>query len=156
MLSSANRDDREFLNNHPNVSVVRNGVSAQAATDPEMSRAKEMLFVGTMGYEPNADAVKYFMREVMPGIRGQESDACLSVVGKEAESDIRQLHDGQACIVHGQVPDVTPHYQSAGLVIAPIRLGAGTRLKILEALMFGSLLRLRWPSKGLTFDQAST
>ena len=90
-----------------------------------------------MGYEPNADAVKYFMREVMPGIQEQQSDACLSVVGKEAESDIRQLHDGQTCFVHGHVPDVTPYYESAGLVIAPIRLGAGTRLKILEALMFG-------------------
>jgi glycosyltransferase involved in cell wall biosynthesis len=134
------QDDREFLNNHPNVSVVPNGVSARPPTDPEMSRAKEMLFVGTMGYEPNADAVKYFMRDVMPSIQGQQSDACLSVVGKEAESDIQQLHDGQACFVHGQVPDVTPYYQSAGLVVAPIRLGAGTRLKILEALMFGKAL----------------
>jgi glycosyltransferase involved in cell wall biosynthesis len=93
-----------------------------------------------MGYEPNADAVKYFMHDVMPGIQGQQSDACLSVVGKEAEHDIQQLHDGQACFVHGQVPDVTRYYQSAGLVIAPIRLGSGTRLKILEALMFGKAL----------------
>jgi glycosyltransferase involved in cell wall biosynthesis len=76
----------------------------------------------------------------MPGIQGQLSDACLSVVGKEAESDIRQLHDGQACFVHGHVPDVTPYYESAGLVIAPIRLGSGTRLKILEALMLGKAL----------------
>jgi polysaccharide biosynthesis protein PslH len=134
------QEDREFLNNYPNVSVVPNGVSAGPPTDPDMSRGNEMLFVGTMGYEPNADAVRYFMREVMPGIQTQRSDARLSVVGKEAETDIRQLHDGQACIVHGQVPDVTPYYQSAGLVIAPIRLGAGTRLKILEALMFGKAL----------------
>ncbi len=134
------QDDREFLGNQPNVSVVPNGVSARPATDPEMSRGHEMLFVGTMGYEPNADAVKYFMREVMPDIQRHEPDAYLSVVGKEAESDIRQLHDGRTCVVHGQVPDVTPYYESAGLVIAPIRLGAGTRLKILEALMFGKAL----------------
>lgn len=134
------QDDRKLLNNRPNVSVVPNGVSARPAADPKVSRAKEMLFVGTMGYEPNADAVKYFMCDVMPGIQRQQTDACLSVVGKEAGGDIQQLHDGRTCFVHGHVPDVTPYYQSAGFVIAPIRLGAGTRLKILEALMFGKAL----------------
>jgi glycosyltransferase involved in cell wall biosynthesis len=131
------QDDRERLNNRPNVSVVPNGVSARPAVDPNLARAHEMLFVGTMGYEPNADAVTYFMRDIMPEVLRQQPDARLSIVGKEAFGLVQTLHDGRTCIVHGPVPEVTPYYESADVVVAPIRLGAGTRLKVLEALMFG-------------------
>jgi glycosyltransferase involved in cell wall biosynthesis len=44
------------------------------------------------------------------------------------------LHDGSTCVVHGLVPDVTPYFEQAAVVVAPIRQGSGTRLKVLEAL----------------------
>jgi glycosyltransferase involved in cell wall biosynthesis len=90
-----------------------------------------------MGYDPNADAVKWFMRDVMPAILRQHPPARFAIVGKEAGPAVQALHDGRHCIVHGGVPDVTPFYAGAGLVVVPIRLGAGTRLKVLEALMLG-------------------
>jgi glycosyltransferase involved in cell wall biosynthesis len=96
-----------------------------------------MLFVGSMGYDPNADAVKWFMRDIMPDILRQHPPARLAVVGKEVGADVQKLHDGRSCIVHGAVPEVAPFYAAAGIVVVPIRLGAGTRLKVLEALMLG-------------------
>jgi len=130
-------EDRRALGGQPNVSVVPNGVNPRPPVDPALAQADEMLFVGTMGYDPNADAVKWFMRDIMPDILRQHPPARLAVVGKEAGPDVKALHDGRACIVHGGVPDVTPFYAAAGVVVVPIRLGAGTRLKVLEALMLG-------------------
>jgi polysaccharide biosynthesis protein PslH len=131
------REDKTFLGDQPNVTVVPNGVPVREALDPAGEHANEILFVGTLGYDPNVDAVKFFTREVMPEILRQQPDARLSIVGKEPPADVQQLHDGRSIIVHGPVPEVAPYYQSAGVVIAPIRFGAGTRLKVLEALMLG-------------------
>jgi glycosyltransferase involved in cell wall biosynthesis len=96
-----------------------------------------MLFLGSMGYPPNIDAATHFAGEILPRIRQQRPSARFSIVGKETANEVSRLHDGETCIVHGAVSDVAPHYAAAGLVVAPIRLGAGTRLKVLEALMFG-------------------
>lgn len=130
-------EDRVVLGARANVSVVPNGVNLCPALDPTLARPEEMLFVGSMGYDPNVDAAVWFMREMMPIIVRQRPTARLAIVGKEAGPEVRRLDDGRTCIVHGLVPDVTPFYAAAGLVIVPIRLGAGTRLKVLEALMLG-------------------
>jgi glycosyltransferase involved in cell wall biosynthesis len=130
-------DDRTVLGTPPNASVVPNGVNLQPAVDSSHADANEMLFVGSMGYDPNADAVKWFMRDIMPEILRQHPPARLAVVGKEVGADVQRLHDGHSCIIHGAVPEVAPFYAAAGLVVVPIRLGAGTRLKVLEALMLG-------------------
>lgn len=133
-------DDRAALGTPPNVSVVPNGVNLQPAVDSSHADANEMLFVGSMGYDPNADAVKWFMRDIMPEILRQHPPARLAVVGKEVGPDVQKLHDGHSCIIHGAVPEVAPFYAAAGLVVVPIRLGAGTRLKVLEALMLGKAI----------------
>jgi glycosyltransferase involved in cell wall biosynthesis len=130
-------EDRAFLGGRANVSIVPNGVSPRPAVDLTHADANEMLFVGSMGYDPNVDAVTWFIRDIMPEIVRQHPPARLAIVGKESGPQVKALHNGRTCIVHGGVPDVTPFYAAAGLVVVPIRLGAGTRLKVLEALMLG-------------------
>jgi polysaccharide biosynthesis protein PslH len=130
-------EDKVFLGSPRNVTVVPNGVPGRPAVDPSRAQADEMLFVGTMGYDPNVDAVTFFMRDIMPAILRDHPPARLSIVGKETPERVQRLHDGRTCFVHGTVPEVTPYYESAGVVIAPIRLGAGTRLKVLEGLILG-------------------
>lgn len=133
-------DDRAVLGNDAHVTVVPNGMAARPAVDPTRGSPRLLLFVGTMGYDPNVDAAVWFASEVLPEIRRQRPDVTLSIVGKEPAEAVRRLHDGQSVLVHGGVPDVTPYYEQAGVVVAPIRLGAGTRLKILEALVLGKPL----------------
>jgi glycosyltransferase involved in cell wall biosynthesis len=130
-------EDRTFMQSQENVTVVPNGAEVRPPVDARLAQADDMLFLGSMGYPPNIDAATYFAGEILPRIREQRPMARFSVVGKETANDVRRLHDGHTCIVHGEVSDVAPHYAAAGLVVAPIRLGAGTRLKVLEALMFG-------------------
>lgn len=133
-------DDRAVVGNDVHVTVVPNGVAARPALDPTKGSPRHLLFVGTMGYDPNVDAVLWFVSEVLPEIRTRRPDVMLSIVGKEPAEAVRRLHDGQTVLVHGGVPDVMPYYEQAGVVVAPIRLGSGTRLKILEALIFGKPL----------------
>ena len=131
-------DDRHFLGTQQtNVSVVPNGVKVEPAADRERAEPGELLFVGSMGYYPNIDAVVGFAHTALPLIRASRADVRLRVVGKEPAHVVRALHDGLTIDVTGPVPDIRPYYDSASVVVAPIQSGAGTRIKILEALMFG-------------------
>ncbi len=95
-----------------------------------------LVFVGLLSYGPNADGVRWAVREILPLIREARADVRLSVVGGEAPDDIRALEgDGVSILV--RVDDVRPHVRAAAVAIVPLRTGGGTRLKILEALALG-------------------
>jgi polysaccharide biosynthesis protein PslH len=130
-------EDRTFMHSRANVTVVPNGADRRPPVDTRLAEADGILFLGSMGYPPNIDAAIWFAGEILPRIRQQRPSARFSIVGKETADEVQRLHDGQTCVVHGAVSDVVPYYAAAGLVVAPIRLGAGTRLKVLEALMCG-------------------
>lgn len=98
-----------------------------------------ILFVGTMSYAPNEDAILYFQNSIYPEIKQQLTPIklVLKVVGFAPSKEVINLDDGDSLIVTGGVDSVTPYYLDADLVICPIRHGGGTRIKILEAMSFG-------------------
>jgi glycosyltransferase involved in cell wall biosynthesis len=85
----------------------------------------------------NRTSMRYFCRSILPLIRQQRQDARLVVVGLRPGPEVVALHNGHTVEVVGTVPDVTPCFESASVVVAPIRSGGGTRLKILEGLARG-------------------
>jgi glycosyltransferase involved in cell wall biosynthesis len=87
-----------------------------------------------MLYDPNIDAMQFFVREVFPLIRREVPETRLLVVGRDPVPEVVKLHDGRSVIVTGEVPDVALYYRQAAIVVAPIRFGGGTRIKILEAM----------------------
>ena len=94
-----------------------------------------IIFTGTMNYYPNIDAVLSFARECWPLIRSQIPSATWQIVGKDPPAEVRDLaKDFAGIMITGTVPDVRPYLAGAAVAIAPIRIGSGTRLKILEAL----------------------
>jgi glycosyltransferase involved in cell wall biosynthesis len=94
----------------------------------------ELLFVGTLGYEPNADAARFFCRQVLPLVRPAAPQGVrLSIVGAGAPPTLRALEEAPEVRLVGAVPDVAEWYDRADAVIAPIRAGGGTRIKVLEA-----------------------
>lgn len=96
-----------------------------------------LLFVGTLGYLPNADGINWFCREVVPLLRTAAARPFrLEIVGIGAGSEVLALHAPPEIIVVGAVDDLRPHYQAASAVIAPLRGGGGTRIKILEAFSY--------------------
>lgn len=131
--------DRRALGAARNVRVVPNGVavpSGSPAVRPP-HQPPVLLFVGTLGYAPNVDAMQYFCARVMPLIRRDVPDVRLDIVGADPPEAIRALHDGERIRVTGRVPAVEPYLMAADAAVVPIRWGGGSRIKILEALAHG-------------------
>jgi glycosyltransferase involved in cell wall biosynthesis len=94
---------------------------------------RTLLFFGALGYYPNVDAALFFVHEVMPLLRRSHPSLRLLIVGASPPPEIRRCA-GPDVIVTGEVEDVRPYLERAHAVVAPIRIGGGTRLKILEAM----------------------
>jgi len=118
------------------VEAAENGVDCDRFALLPKAQSCDILFLGVMGYPPNADAAVFFCRNVLPRIRAVEPRARLLVVGHAPPDRVRQL-SSPAVVVTGSVEDVKPYYEQSAVCIAPLRAGSGTRLKILEAMALG-------------------
>jgi glycosyltransferase involved in cell wall biosynthesis len=95
----------------------------------------DLVFVGSMDWLPNIDAVLYFVREILPLIRRQRPETTLAIVGRTPPHKIAQLTVADPKIqVTGTVPDIRPYLWGCAVSIVPLRIGGGTRLKIYEAM----------------------
>jgi glycosyltransferase involved in cell wall biosynthesis len=115
------------------VEVIENGVDTSSFPRPSAA-GQRILFVGLMAYHANIDAVTWFVREIWPAVRGRFPDKVLTIVGAKPAAEVLALAAEPGVEVTGTVPDVKPYYNGAFAAIAPLRTGAGTRLKILEAM----------------------
>lgn len=132
-------DTKHFGENVGRPWVLPNGVDDDLMDVPAVAREKNhLVFVGTMNYGPNEQAMLYFQHEILPRIQAKLPDVILSIVGLKPPESIRKLHDGKQIFVHADVPEVAPYVQRASLSIVPLRVGGGTRLKILESLALGT------------------
>jgi glycosyltransferase involved in cell wall biosynthesis len=98
------------------------------------TRRRSLVFVGTLSWYPNEDAVLFLLREIWPLFRARVPDATLDIVGAGAPSavvDLAGRSDGVT--LHGFVPDIRPLVDSAAVFVCPIRDGGGTKLKVLDA-----------------------
>ena len=122
----------------PNTSVhvVPNGVDLENFRDDHSARELDdcIVFTGSMEYYPNVDAVLHFARECWPLIRSKAPRVTWAIVGRNPPSSVLKLGNVKGITVTGSVPDVRPYLAAATVAIAPLRIGSGTRLKILEAL----------------------
>ncbi len=124
-------------NSAANVTVIPNGVdSAMFAPSGAPSRECALLFVGSMDYHANADSVIWFAQSVWPEISRKFPSLKFNIVGRSPGRDV-QLLASDKIHVTGTVNDVRPFYADAVAVIVPLRVGGGTRLKILEAMAMG-------------------
>lgn len=108
---------------------------------PGRSSPFTFLFVGTLAFTPNADAVTYFCDDVLPHLRrfaADESDDAfeVTIVGAAPAALAESLASLREVRVVGGVPDVGPWYANADAVIVPLRAGGGTRIKVLEAMRY--------------------
>jgi len=104
--------------------------SSSAAIAP-----REVVFVGSMDWMPNVDAVAWFVTDILPLVRRHVPDASLSIVGRDPARTVRELAARVPGVtVTGTVPDVRPYLERCAVVVVPLRVGGGTRLKIFEAM----------------------
>jgi sugar transferase (PEP-CTERM/EpsH1 system associated) len=124
------------------VVVVPNGVDTLAYR-PEASNAapqvseRALVFTGTMDFRPNVDAVLWFARKVLPGVQAEVPEAHFFVVGQRPHRWLDGLRSDPAVTLTGWVEDARPYIAQAAVYVAPLRIGGGTRLKLLEAMATG-------------------
>lgn len=96
-----------------------------------------LIFVGTMNYYPNEDAVIYFAREILPIIQKQFPKTTFEIVGRAPSSAVRRLDRMDGVRVLGEVGDVRAHLVQADVSVAPMRIARGVQNKVLEAMAIG-------------------
>jgi polysaccharide biosynthesis protein PslH len=140
-LVCSQREREELLRRVPSarIAVIENGVDsgAFAETAAAGGERRRIVFVGWMAYHANAEAAIFFARNIWPGISRQFPQWTLTLVGLDPTPVVRALHGSGNIEVTGTVPDVRPYYAEAVAALVPLRVGGGTRLKILEAMAAG-------------------
>lgn len=138
-VSVCKEEDRAFFGKIPraNVFVIPNGTEEYTPTSPEAEVPGEILFVGLLSYFPNIDAVRHFHDDILPIIRRSLPATRFRIVGFRPDLEVSALDNGVDCVVNASVDDVAPFYERASLVVVPMRLGSGTKLKVLEGLARG-------------------
>ncbi|MBV9302206.1 MAG: glycosyltransferase [Acidobacteriaceae bacterium] len=96
-----------------------------------------MLFVGSFRHAPNEEAVKWFVREVLPAVLKSKREAKLIVVGSEAPASLRDLGDHPNVQFTGFVQDIREPLEQYAVFVCPILSGSGMRVKLLEAFASG-------------------
>lgn len=138
------------------VAVVDNGVDTsffqptpEAARDPY-----RVVFVGSLDWRPNLDAVDILLNHVWPKVTAAQPRAVLAIVGRKPPEALKRAVAGRAGVeLHADVPDVRPHLAESGLLAVPLRVGGGSRLKILEALAAGlPVVSTRIGAEGLSLE----
>lgn len=94
---------------------------------------RTVLFFGLLSTLPNIDGIRWFVQEIWPRVTRARPDARLQILGKAAPPEVRALA-GPGIELTGFVDDLRPHLAAAAAVVVPLRLGGGTRLKIVEAM----------------------
>lgn len=126
-------DDRRRLN-APNVRVLPNGIDLPVFAGADVPEQPDtILFPGDMSYPPNIEAVCLFCRDILPHIRTRRARSTFVIAGRAPAPVVRTLHNGVDVVVTGPVADMAPFFRASALVVVPLHVGGGTRIKILEA-----------------------
>ncbi|MEO6036484.1 MAG: glycosyltransferase [Verrucomicrobiota bacterium] len=133
---------RRYVRRQMPISVLVNGVDLdffQPDSSSEVRAEKPtLIFCGAMDYNPNIDALRWYFQEIHESLRKKVPDLQVLVVGKQPADEVVAHGKKPNVKVTGGVPDVRPFYRKAWLQIVPLRIGGGTRLKIVESLAMGT------------------
>ena len=118
--------------------TIPNGVDIEfyQPTPETPTEPDSLIFTGLMTYRPNIDGAIYFVEEVLPLIHKTRPSVTLKIVGAGAGEEIAHLA-GPSVTITGAVPDMRVHFAAAAVAIVPLRMGSGTRLKVVEGLAMG-------------------
>jgi len=138
VCSSEDLDYLEKTHHTGNLRLLPNGVDMEtfAPRNHDYAHNNTILFTGNMDYAPNVDAVAYFAETILPLIRLKFPDIQFIIAGQRPVKKVMELANSHITVT-GFVKDLAATYNSAAVVVAPLRFGAGTQNKVLEAMAMG-------------------
>jgi sugar transferase (PEP-CTERM/EpsH1 system associated) len=143
-VSEADKEILQKLGPGIAVTVIPNGVDTRAYDPgqiyPLVLEPHSIVFTGKMDFRPNIDAVLWFCHQVLPLIQTQVPDVHFYIVGQKPPMRLKPLAEDPAVTLTGYVDDVRPYIAGAGVYAVPLRIGGGTRLKIMEAMALGKAI----------------
>jgi len=143
-VSEADKEILQKLGPGVEVTVIPNGVDTRAydpgQTYPLVLEPHSVVFTGKMDFRPNIDAVLWFCHQVLPLIKTQVPDVHFYIVGQKPTQRLRPLAEDPAVTITGYVDEVQPYIAEAAVYAVPLRIGGGTRLKIMEAMALGKAI----------------
>jgi len=143
VIAVSDHDKQQMLEMDPTskITVVPTGVDTQKfkVAPPSSVNPPRIVFTGSMDWEPNVDAVDYFCAQIWPRIRREYPDAVFQIVGRNPFPKVQKLASDSVHVT-GTVPSVSAYLEKASVVIVPLRIGGGTRLKIFEAMAMGKAM----------------
>ncbi len=106
--------------------------------EPAVEKSNSLLFIGTLSWYPNVEAVEFIAKEIWPLLKEEFPDIECDLIGANPPESIKGVaaHDNNFH-VHGFVDDIIPYFKQAKCYVCPIKDGGGTKLKILDALSIG-------------------
>ena len=137
------------------VSVVENGVDTQYFLPQARRRdPQRLLFLGSLDWRPNLDGVQLLLQRVFPAVQAAQPGCRLLLVGRNPPDSLRRQVAGMPAVeLHANVPDVRPFLADCCMLVVPLRIGGGSRLKILEALASGTpVVSTRIGAEGLDLE----
>jgi len=143
-IVAVSEHDRELMlqmNHSCTISVVPTGVDTgkYAVAPPAQAGPPRIVFTGSMDWEPNIDAITYFCEQIFPRVLSQFPKAIFQIVGRNPHPKVKRLASASVQVT-GTVPSVADYLRDATVVIVPLRIGGGTRLKIFEAMAMGKAM----------------
>lgn len=134
-------EDKQYLeqaHHLDNISLLPNGVdtSTFTAVHHDYRHNHSLLFTGNMDYGPNIDAVNYFVEEILPKVQFHFPKIKFVIAGQRPVPKVLALANEHVKVT-GFIPNLASEYNAASVVVAPLRFGAGTQNKVLEAMAMG-------------------
>ena len=140
-VSEADKDAILAVAPEVTINVVPNGVDLNEHTGYSGPLERyDLVFTGKMDFRPNVDAMLWMAREVWPLIQNHRPEARMAIVGQRPHPRLEPLHEEPGITITGWVPDVRPYIAGATVYVAPLRVGGGTRLKLLQAMAMGAAI----------------
>jgi glycosyltransferase involved in cell wall biosynthesis len=155
--SQADADKLRLLGHETPISVIPNAIEVARYQEADLPSADlphpALVFTGKMDFRPNVDAALWFAEAILPPIQEAIPEAHFVIVGMHPHPRLDPLRERRGITITGEVPDIRPYIREADLYITPLRMGSGTRFKLLEAMAMGkAIVSTRIGAEGLPVE----